>query len=65
MIKSLLCLLFGHRTIHKAMTGTFQTKNGFGMDQTGHYYKWERTPFCTRCGKTVHKQVSNNLKEDK
>jgi len=54
MIKRLICFLWGHKTVHKAAIGEFQTLNQLtGYQQTGHYYKFVQTPFCTRCGKTM------------
>lgn len=52
MIKKLICLLWGHRQIVKAATGeTYQTINQMtGLPQTGHYYVYEKKPFCPRCG---------------
>ena len=42
----------GHKNIVKASTGeTFETTNQlYGLPQTGHYYKYQRMPFCLRCG---------------
>lgn len=54
MLKKLICLLWGHKTVHKAATGEFATVDRLtGRPTIGHYYKWERTPYCTRCGKDV------------
>jgi hypothetical protein len=54
MIKKLICLLWGHKTIHKATTGEYATVDRLtGQPTTGHYYKFDRTPFCARCGKDV------------
>jgi hypothetical protein len=56
VLTKLICWLFGHKTMVKASTGnTFQTVNqATGLPQTGHYYRWERKPFCVRCGTKVH-----------
>jgi len=55
MIAYLICLLWRHKTVHKATTGEFDTTNQLtGLPQKGHYYKFTRTPFCTRCGKLCH-----------
>ena len=52
MLAYLICLLWRHKTVHKAATGEFDTTNQLtGLPQKGHYYKFTRTPFCTRCGK--------------
>ncbi len=57
MIKKLICWIWGHKTIHKAVTGNkITTTNQFtGQDQISLLYKYERTPFCTRCGKPSEK----------
>lgn len=55
MIIKLICWLWGHKTMLKATTGTFQTVNQVtGYPQTGHYYRWQRNEFCVRCGTKVH-----------
>ena len=52
MLIYLICLLWGHKTVHKATTGAFDTTNPLtGLPQKGHYYRFTRTLFCTRCGK--------------
>lgn len=56
MLIRLLCWILGHRTVHQTFTGQqFKSVNPLtGMEVPGNYYKWTKTPFCTRCGKTVH-----------
>lgn len=55
MIKWLICLMWGHKTVHKAATGEFSTIDRLtGQPTTGHYYKFDRTPYCTRCGDPVY-----------
>ena len=56
MLMWFTCFLLGHKTVVKASVGeTFQTVNQMtGLPQTGHYYVFERKPFCVRCGKKVH-----------
>ena len=55
MIKKLICLLWGHKTVHKGYTGeTMRQSNGFGMTVDVALYQFTRTRFCTRCGKEVH-----------
>ena len=46
------CWLFGHKTLHKAMTGETLTYDGmFDRDIKVPLFKWEKSPYCTRCGK--------------
>jgi len=56
MIKKLICWLWGHKTIHKAVTGNTMeiTQSMTGMLNTVPIFKYERTTFCTRCGEMVH-----------
>lgn len=54
MIKKLICLLWGHKTVHKAVNGEYDTLDRLtGLPTKGHYYDWRRTPYCTRCGKDM------------
>jgi len=55
MIKNLICWLWGHKVIHKAFTGNVirGPDRLTGMESQITLYKYERTPFCTRCGKDV------------
>lgn len=51
MIKALICLLWGHKTVVKAYTGqTYQTASYLGDPLTVSLYRWERQRFCLRCG---------------
>lgn len=51
MIKRFWCWFFGHDTVRKAYTGEImQTTNYLGQDVAVALYKWERLPFCLRCG---------------
>ncbi len=61
MLKELICLLWGHKTVHKAFTGNTLTYTDrlTGADHTAPCYRWERTPFCTRCGKDVPVTVAS------
>lgn len=57
MIAWLICFLWRHKTVHKAATGSFDSTNPLtGLPQKGHYYKFTRTPFCTRCGKLCQQE---------
>ena len=55
MLKKLICWLWGHKTVHKVVTGNTMevTEPMTGLLKTVVLCKWERTPFCTRCGRTV------------
>lgn len=55
MLIRLICWILGHKTIVKASTGdTFETINQMtGLPQTGHYYVFEKKPFCVRCGYAI------------
>ena len=55
MIKKLLCWLWGHKTVVKAYTGETMIADGaFDRDVKHPLYRWERSKFCTRCGKSIH-----------
>ena len=56
MIKKLICWIWGHKTVHKVVTGhTMEvTQPMTGMLNTVPLFKYERTPFCPRCGETIH-----------
>ena len=52
MIKWLICFLWGHKVVAKAFTG--QTKrqlHAFRGEEDINFYKWQRLPFCIRCGR--------------
>ena len=54
MIKYLICLFWGHKTVHKAFTG--EKINCVGVLGNKHIrclYKFQRTDYCTRCGKPI------------
>jgi len=56
MIQKLRCWLFGHKTVVKAYTGETVVADGtFDRDVKHLLYRWERSKFCLRCGKKVHK----------
>jgi hypothetical protein len=58
MIKKLICYLWGHKTVHKAYTGQKVNCVGLmGNKYTISLYKFERTNFCTRCGKTIKEET--------
>lgn len=50
MIKYLLCLLFGHKFVHKIISGKTIT-HFFGDAYNTNTYRWEKSEFCMRCGK--------------
>ncbi len=52
MIKWLICLLWGHKTVSKAYTGeTYPARNPFtGETRKGRLFRYERSKFCLRCG---------------
>ena len=53
MIKKLICLLWGHRTVVRAYTGEkISSSNGVCESDT-LLYIWKRMDFCLRCGKSV------------
>jgi hypothetical protein len=56
MIKKLICILWGHSTIHKAITGetVIRTNSLTANDETVPLYALVRVPFCSRCGEKVH-----------
>jgi hypothetical protein len=54
MLKWLLCLLLGHKTVAKARTGeTYETHSYGGNPLTVSLYVWKRHEFCLRCGNDV------------
>jgi len=56
MIKKLICLLWGHKTVVKKSTGQqFDTHHRLYPEVKikGMYYVWDRQNFCLRCGKTI------------
>lgn len=55
MIKALICLLWGHKTVVKAYTGqTYETCSYAGTPLSVSLYRWQRQRFCLRCGDDVH-----------
>ena len=49
---NLFCLLFGHKTVHKAMTGNYVIgSNLVGMEFKIPLYRWERTTFVLAVGR--------------
>ena len=55
MIKWLICHLWGHKTVHRAVSGnTMRVSNRLssGME-TVPLYVFLRTSYCTRCGKDI------------
>lgn len=55
MIKALICLVWGHKTVVKAYTGeTYETCSYGGNPLSVSLYKWERQRFCLRCGDDVY-----------
>jgi len=60
MIKKLICFIWGHSTVHKAYTGEKMNVVGaLGNSYTISLYKYETTPFCTRCGNPATKRCPN------
>lgn len=61
MIKKIICLILGHKTVHKAYTGEKIDAVGvMGNHFTILMFKYEKTPFCTRCGHNIkHNQEIN------
>lgn len=53
MIKKFICFIWGHKVVHKAFTGnTMPSINKLtGQKEDILLYKWEKSKFCTRCGK--------------
>lgn len=52
MVKKLICLIWGHKTVHKAYTGeTLPVTGKLGNAYKVALYRYERTSYCTRCGK--------------
>ena len=52
MIKEIICLLWGHKTVHKAYTGEKLTLIGrLGNTYELPVYRYEVSNFCTRCGR--------------
>ena len=52
MLKYFWCWFWGCKTVMKAYTGeTMVQSNGLGMEVTVAMYKWQKQPFCIRCGK--------------
>jgi hypothetical protein len=51
----ILCRIFGHKTVHEVFTGEYLEEETL-LGTRGHaaLYKYQRTPFCTRCGVIVH-----------
>jgi hypothetical protein len=54
MLKWLLCVLLGHKTVAKAYTGeTYQNHSYGGNPLSVSMYVWKRHEFCLRCGNDV------------
>ena len=53
MLKQLICWLWGCKTVHKAFTGETMPHHDRLLNQViqAPLFRWERTNFCTRCGK--------------
>jgi len=52
MIKKFICLIFGHKFMAKAYTGTSQRVIGVvGNEFTVSHYRWISLEQCPRCGK--------------
>lgn len=52
MIKKTICFIWGHKTVHKAYTGEKLSVVGvFGNTYDRSLYRYEKTPYCIRCGK--------------
>jgi len=56
MIKWIICLLWGHKTVHKAYTGeVISVLGSLGNRHDISLYRYEKTDFCIRCGKIAGK----------
>lgn len=54
MIKKLICFFWGHKIVHKAYTGKIINCVGLaGNEYTRSLYRFEKTDYCTRCGKST------------
>ena len=55
MIIKLICWLWGHKVVHKAFTGNSIKGTNLLIDREVHIpcYKFQKSDFCTRCGKAV------------
>lgn len=63
MIKKLICLLWGCKTVHKAYTGEQMDCVGvLGNAYTSSMFHYTKTPFCTRCGKDDKGETKNGKK---
>jgi hypothetical protein len=52
MLNKIICFILGHKVIHKAYTGgTIKTIGPLGNESTITLFKWQKSEFCTRCGK--------------
>jgi len=57
MIKWMICLLWGHKTVHKAYTGEkMKVTRILGNSHDVPLYRYEKTDFCIRCGKIAGKE---------
>jgi ribosomal protein L33 len=56
MLIWLICHLWNHKTMHKAYTGEtiMYTDRITNTLIKVPLHKWERMPYCTRCGQKVH-----------
>ncbi len=61
MLKKIYCFLWGHKTVHKAYTGEKMRCVGMlGNEYDISMFRYNKTSFCTRCGKDVAPNKSLN-----
>jgi hypothetical protein len=65
MIKKLICFLWGCKTVHRGYTGeTIGVDDFLTGARQSLLYRWERTPFCTRCGKPTEEEAPEKAERD-
>jgi len=57
MMKTILCWLFGHKTVFKSFTGEYGIGwHPFEGQVQVPVLRWERSRFCLRCGRGIHSE---------
>lgn len=54
MIKYIICLVWGHKTVYKEYTGgTIKYEEVSGNKYTRRLFKFKTSDYCLRCGKVI------------
>jgi len=59
MIKKLICIIWGHKTVIKAYNGnTIRATNSMGYYYEAPLYTYKKLDYCIRCGKNIKKEYN-------